>query len=136
MMHVLIAENLLDHDYIARYTLGFEQLKARAAEWTPERAAETCGITRRRSGATGARLRPGRAAAAKPVAIRVNYGVQRVRGGGMAVRTIACLPALVGAWRHAAGGIQLSSSGSFPGQQQAALQRPDLLAAARRAPST
>jgi anaerobic selenocysteine-containing dehydrogenase len=60
------------------------------------------------------------------VAIRVNYGVQRVRGGGMAVRNIACLPALVGAWRHAAGGVQLSSSGSFPANR-AALQRPDLL---------
>jgi anaerobic selenocysteine-containing dehydrogenase len=59
------------------------------------------------------------------VAIRTNYGVQRVRGGGMSVRTIACLPALVGAWRHPAGGIQLSSSGSFP-TNKAALQRPDL----------
>ncbi|HEX9173456.1 MAG TPA: molybdopterin dinucleotide binding domain-containing protein, partial [Telluria sp.] len=47
-------------------------------------------------------------------------------GGGMAVRTIACLPALVGAWRLPAGGIQLSSSGSFP-TNKAGLQRPDLL---------
>jgi anaerobic selenocysteine-containing dehydrogenase len=49
-----------------------------------------------------------------------------VRGGGMAVRNIACLPALIGAWRHAAGGMQLSSSGSFP-INRSALQRPDLL---------
>ncbi len=67
----------------------------------------------------------------EPVAIRANYGVQRVRGGGMAVRNIACLPALVGAWRHAAGGIQLSSSGSFPLNKKA-LQRPDLLATPTR----
>ena len=60
-------------------------------------------------------------------AIRVNYGIQRVRGGGMAVRNIACLPALVGAWRQPAGGIQLSSSASFP-TNRPALQRPDLLA--------
>ncbi len=44
----------------------------------------------------------------------------------MAVRNIACLPALVGAWRHAAGGMQLSSSDGFPKNTQA-LQRPDLL---------
>ena len=125
MMHVLIREDLLDADYIAQHTLGFEQLKARAAEWTPERAAETCGITAeeviglaRDYGQTAQR--------GEPVAIRVNYGVQRVRGGGMSVRTIACLPALVGAWRHPAGGIQLSSSGSFPANRTA-LQRPDLL---------
>ena len=124
MMHVLIAEHLLDDDYIARHTLGFEQLKARAAEWTPERAAATCGI----SAAEVVQLARDYGQAARrgePVAIRVNYGVQRVRGGGMSVRTIACLPALVGAWRHAAGGIQLSTSGSFPANRTA-LQRPDL----------
>ena len=125
LMHVLIAEDLLDHDYIAQHTLGFAQLKARVAEWTPERVAETCGITVAEV-VDLARLYGGTAQAGEPVAIRVNYGVQRVRGGGTAVRNIACLPALVGAWRHAAGGIQLSSSGSFP-SNKVALQRPDLL---------
>jgi anaerobic selenocysteine-containing dehydrogenase len=125
LMHVLIAEDLLDHDYIALHTLGFEQLKARVAEWTPERVAATCGIAAAEV-VDLARLYGGMAKAGEPVAIRVNYGVQRVRGGGTAVRNIACLPALVGAWRHAAGGIQLSSSGSFP-SNKVALQRPDLL---------
>ncbi|MES2758373.1 MAG: molybdopterin oxidoreductase family protein [Pseudomonadota bacterium] len=124
MMHVLIAENLVDDDYIARHTLGFEQLRERAAEWPPERAAEICGISA--DEVVGLAREYGQAARrGEPVAIRVNYGVQRVRGGGMSVRTIACLPALVGAWRHAAGGIQLSTSGSFPANRSA-LQRPDL----------
>jgi len=125
MMHVLVKENLVDHDYIERHTLGFGQLEERIAEWTPERTAETCGISvdevvnlAREYGQAARRN--------EPVAIRVNYGLQRVRGGGMAVRNIACLPALVGAWRHAAGGIQLSTSGSFP-SNKLALQRPDLL---------
>ncbi|MFL6674729.1 MAG: molybdopterin-dependent oxidoreductase [Massilia sp.] len=125
MMHVLINEDLLDHDYIAGHTLGFDELKARAAEWTPERTAATCGITVDEV-VNLARDYGGLAKQGQPVAIRVNYGVQRVRGGGMAVRNIACLPALVGAWRHAAGGIQLSTSGSFPANRMA-LQRPDLL---------
>jgi anaerobic selenocysteine-containing dehydrogenase len=124
MMHVLIDENLLDDDYIAQHTLGFDQLKARAAEWTPARTAETCGITA--GEVIGLAREYGQAAKrGEPVAIRVNYGVQRVAGGGMSVRTIACLPALVGAWRHPAGGVQLSSSGSFPANR-VALQRPDL----------
>jgi anaerobic selenocysteine-containing dehydrogenase len=65
--------------------------------------------------------------AQRPAAIRLNYGLQRVRGGGNAVRAIACLPALTGAWRHRAGGVLLSSSGQFP-VARAALERPDLLA--------
>jgi anaerobic selenocysteine-containing dehydrogenase len=125
LMHVLIAENLLDHDYIAQHTVGFAQLKERAAEWTPQRTAETCGISAEEV-VNLAREYGGTALRGEPVAIRMNYGVQRVRGGGMAVRNIACLPALVGAWRHAAGGAQLSTSGSFPANR-AALQRPDLL---------
>ncbi|MFP5392530.1 MAG: molybdopterin-dependent oxidoreductase [Gammaproteobacteria bacterium] len=125
MMHVLIKEDLIDHDYVDSYTVGFEELKGRAAEWTPERTAATCGISvdevvnlAREYGQTARR--------GEPVAIRTNYGVQRVRGGGMAVRAIACLPALVGAWRHPAGGVQLSSSGSFP-YDKARMRRPDLL---------
>jgi len=125
MMHVLIRDDLLDDDYIAQYTIGFEQLKARVAEWTPQRTAEVCGIhadeveqLAREYGTT--------AKQGDPVAIRINYGLQRVHGGGTAVRNIACLPALVGAWRHAAGGIQLSSSDSFP-KNNRALQRPDLM---------
>jgi anaerobic selenocysteine-containing dehydrogenase len=125
LMHVLIKEDLLDHDYIEQYTLGFAELKQRAAEWTPERTAQTCGITVEEV-VDLARLYGSMAKAGEPVAIRTNYGVQRVHGGGMAVRNIACLPALVGAWRHAAGGVQLSSSGSFP-TNKAKLQRTDLL---------
>lgn len=126
LMHVLIAEDLLDHDYIARYTLGFDQLKERVAEWTPARTAEVCGISA--DEVQNLAREYGRVALAGEGAfIRANYGMQRVRGGGMAARNVACLPALVGAWRHASGGIQLSVSDSFP-KDAAALSRPDLAA--------
>jgi anaerobic selenocysteine-containing dehydrogenase len=121
LMHVLIAEGLTDRDYIDRYTVGYDALAARAAEWTPERAAAVCGIEApqivslaRAYGTT------------RPAAIRLNYGMQRVAGGGNAVRAIACLPALVGAWRDPAGGVLLSSSGTYP-VDYFALERPDLI---------
>jgi anaerobic selenocysteine-containing dehydrogenase len=62
----------------------------------------------------------------RPTAIRINYGLNRHAGGGMAVRTIACLPAITGAWRDIGGGILLSTSGTFP-VDEAALHRPDLI---------
>ncbi|HDR9249790.1 molybdopterin-dependent oxidoreductase [Burkholderia vietnamiensis] len=121
MMHVLITENLLDHDYIANHTVGFEALKARALSYPPERVARICGIDAselielaRRYGAT------------RKASIRLNYGMQRVRGGGNAVRAIASLPALTGAWRDRAGGLLLSSS-EFAPIDHAALLRPDLI---------
>ncbi len=122
LMHELVVHDWLDHDYIARHTLGWEALRERALQWTPERAAEVCGLP-----AAQIRSLARDYGTTQPTAIRLNYGMQRVRGGGNAVRAIACLPALTGAWRHRAGGLLLSSSGQFP-VNKAALQRPDLLA--------
>jgi anaerobic selenocysteine-containing dehydrogenase len=121
LMHELIVHDWLDHGYIAQHTLGWDALRERALQWPPARAAEVCGVPveqierlARDYGTT------------TPAAIRLNYGMQRVRGGGNAVRAIACLPALIGAWRHRAGGLLLSTSGAFPVQRNA-LARPDLL---------
>ena len=122
LMHVLIQNDWLDHDYITQHTLGWDALRARALEWTPERAAQVCGITTEQIESLARDW-----ATTNPAAIRLNYGMQRVKGGGNAVRAIACLPALTGAWRHRAGGVLLANSGNFP-VQRAALQRPDLLA--------
>jgi anaerobic selenocysteine-containing dehydrogenase len=108
IMHVLFAEELKDDDFIERHTLGADLLRARAAEWTPERTAETTGLPMET--VVGLARRYGRARSAF---IRVNYGLQRHAGGGMAVRAIACLPAITGHWRHAGGGVQLSTSMNF-----------------------
>ena len=121
MMRVLFAEDLVDHDYIARYTLGVEALRERAAEFPPERVAQICGIAPDTVTAL-ARMY----ATTRPAVIRVNYGMQRHAGGGNAIRAVACLPALVGAWRDPAGGALLSSSGTYP-VNTPALERPDLI---------
>ena len=130
VMHELIIHDWLDHDYIARHTQGWISpdggLRERARQWPPERAAQVCGVPVEQIRAL-ARDYGQCFASQQPAAIRLNYGMQRVRGGGNAVRAVACLPALIGAWRHRAGGMLLSSSGAFP-VDRAALQRPDLLA--------
>ena len=125
LMHELIANDWLDHDYIAQHTLGWETLRARALEWSPERAAAVCGIS-----AEQIRNLARDYGTTKPAAIRLNYGVQRARGGGNAVRAVACLPALTGAWRHRAGGLLLSTSSTAPARR-ADLQMPQLLGARR-----
>ncbi|AEG91940.1 Candidate molybdopterin oxidoreductase [Ramlibacter tataouinensis TTB310] len=122
LMHELIVNDWLDHDYLARHTLGWEALRERALRWAPERAAQVCGVP-----AAQIRALARAWGTTRPAAIRLNYGMQRVRGGGNAARAIACLPALTGAWRHRAGGLLLSSSGMVR-FNRAALQRADLLA--------
>jgi anaerobic selenocysteine-containing dehydrogenase len=123
VMHELLARDWLDHDYIDRHVDGFEQLVERIAEWPPERAAAVCDVSADEIRGLARDL-----GTIQPAAIRLNYGMQRVKGGGSAARLIALLPCLTGAWRHRAGGLLLSSSGWFKPFTSAALQRPDLLA--------
>lgn len=123
LMHELIVHGWLDQDYIDQHTEGWEALRERALQWPPERVAQTCGIE-----ADVVRELAREYGTTKPAAIRVNYGMQRVRGGGNAVRLIAALPCLTGAWRHRAGGLLLSASGWHPVDGMA-LERPDLLGA-------
>ena len=129
VMHELIRTDGLDSDYIERHLDGFAALRERALQWPPERAAAVCGITVAEITGLARDL-----ATTKPAAIRLNYGMQRVRGGGSATRLIALLPCLTGAWRHRAGGLLLSSSGWFKRYLNPQLGRPDLLGA--RSPRT
>ena len=107
VMHVLIRDGLVDRDYVERHTLGYEALAERAAEYTPEVVAELTGL------AAGDVVRLAREYGAdRATAIRLNFGLQRHAGGGNAVRAIACLPALTGAWREASGGVLLDQIGA------------------------
>ena len=120
MMHVVFAEGLQDDDYMARYTLGADALREQVRTWTPARAAEITGLPAARIETLGRQY-----GQAKAAFVRINYGLQRHYGGGMAVRTIACLPSVTGHWRRPGGGVQLSTSGNFR-FNTAALERPDL----------
>lgn len=120
LMHVIIAEKLHDADYVERYTTGFEALKQRAGEYTPERVEALTGIPREDIVALAREY-----ATVRPAAIRLNYGVQRSERGGTAVRAIASLPALIGSWREEGGGFQLSTSQGFRLNKEA-LEMPGL----------
>ncbi|WP_435009270.1 molybdopterin-containing oxidoreductase family protein [Tundrisphaera lichenicola] len=121
LMHVLWRDGLTDDDYLRKGTIGAEQLRVRALEDYPvERVSEITGVD-----ASVIEELARRYASERPSLIRVNYGLQRHKGGGMAVRTITCLPALVGAWRDHGGGALLSTSGTYEFAMDR-LTRPDL----------
>jgi anaerobic selenocysteine-containing dehydrogenase len=127
MMHVILRDGLEDKAYIAEMTHGFSQLAERVREYTPERVAAWTGLTPAEIEQLAREY-----ATTMPAVLRLNYGVQRSQNGGTAVRAIAMLPALTGAWRHAGGGAQLSMSGAFKFNSQA-IERPDLMLASKLA---
>ena len=121
LMHVLITEGRVDRAYVARATLGFDRLTEHVRAWTPARVAPIVGLPEativgfaRRYGATRASF------------IRVGIGLSRHDNGGMTCRTVACLPALTGAYADPHGGALLSSGGAA-GFDYSMLERPDLM---------
>ncbi len=123
LMHVIINENLFDADYVSRYTVGFEDLKARAQQYPPEKVARWTG-----TGISAGDIRKlaREYATERPSVIRVNYGIQRSERGGMSMRAVTMLPCLIGSWKELGGGLQLSLSGSF-GLNKEALEMPELM---------
>jgi anaerobic selenocysteine-containing dehydrogenase len=109
LMHVIWRDGLQDNDYLARATTGAELLRERVlTEYPPERVAEITQVDVAEITRLAHRL-----AREQPSLIRINYGMQRHHGGGMAVRTITCLPAIIGSWRHHGGGVLLTTSGNY-----------------------
>jgi len=120
MMHVAFRDGLADLDYLAAHTVGWEALRDRAlAEWDPARTSAVTGL-----GEGEIEELAGAYATVRPSFIRLNYGLQRHAGGGMAVRAISLLPAVTGAWRDLGGGATLSTSGAFK-MNGPALEKPE-----------
>jgi anaerobic selenocysteine-containing dehydrogenase len=127
MMHVAFRDGLADLDYLAAHSVGWEALRERVLnEWSPAQAASIVGLD-----AGDIEELATAYATTRPTFIRLNYGLQRHAGGGMAVRAISLLPAVTGAWRDAGGGATLSTGGAFK-LNNAALERPDWVAPGTR----
>jgi anaerobic selenocysteine-containing dehydrogenase len=131
LMHVILSMGLEDREYVAACTNGFEELRTHALkpEYSPENVAKATGI----EAGTIVRLArayatAGRTNSVGPAAIRLNYGIQRSENGGTAARAVCMLPLLTGAWKYKGGGLLLSTSGSFPFNENA-LQMPELMLA-------
>jgi anaerobic selenocysteine-containing dehydrogenase len=103
MMHVIIRDGLVDHDYIAKHTSGFEELSAHVASWTPAQAASICGID-----ADVIETLAREYATTTPAFIRTLIGAEHREHGAQFFRTIVCLPSLTGAWKHKGGGYSRS----------------------------
>ena len=121
VMHVLVTEGRIDRAYIARATLGFDRLAEHLRAYAPERVAPIVGL----DAETIVRFAH-RYGASPRTFIRIGIGLSRHENGAMTCRTLACLPALTGAYADPHGGALLSTGGAF-GFDSPVLERPDLM---------
>lgn len=119
--HLLFAEGLVDHPYIAQHCTGAEDFQAEVAKYDPATVSAITGVP------VEDIIRLARLyGAASPSFIRIGNGIQHHDNGGMIVRTIACLPALTGQWNVRGGGA-VKENGWYGRLNAHALERPDLM---------
>ena len=127
VMHIMFREGWQDDDYLTNYCVGAKELRNRALEeYPPEKVAYITGLSVEEIERFAREYARSRELFGGPALIRLNYGLQRHGGGGMAVRTIVCLPALTGDWRYPGAGALLSTSKAYPFDDHY-LTRPDLI---------
>ena len=121
MIHTIIAEGLVDQEYVDNHTVGYSDLAERAKNRTPEWAEKITGIAAHdiRKFARGYATTP-------PAAIRLGVALERSYGGGQAIRAVTCLPALIDAWRHVGGGALQFPVWEHPHKFDV-ISRPDLI---------
>ncbi|AMV28884.1 Dimethyl sulfoxide reductase DmsA precursor [Gemmata sp. SH-PL17] len=127
VMHIIFREGWQDDAYLNDHCVGAEQLRTRALnEYPPEKVAYITGLSVEEIERFAREYARSQELFGGPALIRLNYGLQRHGGGGMAVRTIVCLPALTGDWRYPGAGALLSTSKAYPFDDNY-LMRPDLV---------
>ena len=108
-MHILVRDGLCDRDYIAQHTLGFDRVEREVLpRFTPDHVAAITGI----AAADVERLAAMYGGAKKPF-IRLGWGMTRFTHGGQALRAVALLPGVTGAYGRYGGGALLATAASF-----------------------
>jgi len=120
LLHVVLVEGKEDRQFIGVRTIGWEAFRQRILDFPPSRTAAITGLPTESILELGQRL-----AETRPTGIRIGIGLQRHGGGGMAVRTIICIPGVTGDWKYPGGGVFYDTRGFF-GLNWAALSRDDL----------
>jgi anaerobic selenocysteine-containing dehydrogenase len=126
IMHILVRDGLCDRDYIARHTVGFDRVEREVLpRFAPDRVAAITGVA-----AADVERLAAMYGAAKKSLLRLGWGMTRHTHGGQALRTVALLPGVTGAYGRYGGGAVNGTNASFE-FNYAALRKPSGPAATR-----
>jgi anaerobic selenocysteine-containing dehydrogenase len=127
IMHLLDREGLADEPFIAAHVRGYEELRREILpDYPPERVAALTGLP-----VPVVREMAREYGTARAPFIRLGSGLSRYGNGAMTIRTIACLPAVAGAYGKEGGGCfpGTSTGGAFAMEE---ILREDFMTASTR----
>ncbi|HLZ08371.1 MAG TPA: molybdopterin-dependent oxidoreductase, partial [Chloroflexota bacterium] len=122
IMHAIVRDNLHDAKYLAAHAVGFERLRDEVLpRYDPDRVAAITDLD-----SSDIEKLAHQYAAARAPYLRIGQGMSRNLNGGMSLRTVALLPAVVGAWGKAGAGAMMGTGSAYQFDLDA-IRRPDLL---------
>jgi anaerobic selenocysteine-containing dehydrogenase len=121
MMRAIADAGLVDEEWCREHATGLDDVLERIGEHDVEHWAAICDVP-----AADIERIAREFAQTQPALLRLGVGAQRHLGAPTAYRTISCLPALVGAWRHRGGGCSYIPTATAAGVSSAVLNREDL----------
>ena len=121
MMRSVVDAGLQDEEWCRAHADGYDELLEVLAEHPVDRCADACGVDAETIERIGREF-----AGTQPALLRLGVGAQRHKGAPAAYRTIACLPALAGAWRHRGGGCSYIPTATANAVSSHPLERVDL----------
>lgn len=104
MMHVMIRDGLVDHDYVSRHAVGYAALAERARDYSPSAVSAIVGLPEEEIERFAREY-----ATTQPSLLRPLIGLEHHVNGAMQFRTLVCLAVLSGAWKHRGGGLARST---------------------------
>ncbi|MGC1523580.1 MAG: molybdopterin-dependent oxidoreductase [Steroidobacteraceae bacterium] len=109
VMHILVRDGVCDRSYLDEHTIGFDRLEREVLpRFPPGRVAEITGLSREDVERFAALY-----GGAKASFIRIGEGMTRLSGGGQALRSVALLPGVTGAYSRPGGGSLLYTGDYF-----------------------
>jgi len=117
----IIRQDLVDKAWVEKHTIGFPELAARAAEFTPDYVEQVTGVP-----ADDVARFAREFATTQPSVIRLGVALERHAGGGQTIRAVCAIPALAGSWHHVGGGLLQMPLWEFP-IDWARVSRPDFI---------
>jgi anaerobic selenocysteine-containing dehydrogenase len=122
MMHVMVRDGLVDHDYVQAHAVGYDALVERLADYAPSAVAAIIGLS-----VIEIEQFAREYATTHPSLLRPLIGIEHHINGAMQFRALACLPVLSGAWRYRGGGLARSTHAlHFAALDMDAVLRPDV----------
>jgi anaerobic selenocysteine-containing dehydrogenase len=116
LIHRLFESGQADLRFLGQHARNVDTLRARAAEWTMERAAEVAGVSAADLDAFATLY-----ADTNPAVVRCGWGPERSRNGGSAIAAILALPAVAGKFGIRGGGFTMSNSAAWDVDASAAI---------------